>query len=123
MASIMEPTRSTAPAQTPIRITSVDAFRGFVMLLMMAEVLHFGPMAANFPGNSVWSFLKDHQSHVEWQGCSLHDLIQPSFSFLVGVAVPFSLANRLARGQGLGWATLHAAWRAALLIFLGVFLR
>ena len=32
-------------------------------------------------------------------GCSLHDLIQPSFSFLVGVALPFSLASRLARGQ------------------------
>ena len=36
---------------------------------------------------------------VEWTGCSLHDLIQPSFSFLVGVALPFSMASRLARGQ------------------------
>ena len=33
------------------------------------------------------------RSHVEWVGCSLHDLIQPSFSFLVGVALPFSLAE------------------------------
>ena len=39
------------------------------------------------------------RTHVEWVGCSLHDLIQPSFSFLVGVALPFSIAGRLARGQ------------------------
>ena len=39
---------------------------------------------------------RHHQEHVEWVGCSLHDLIQPSFSFLVGVALPFSLAGRLA---------------------------
>ena len=45
---------------------------------------------------------RHHQSHVEWTGCSLHDLIQPSFSFLVGVALPFSLASRLARGQSQG---------------------
>ena len=34
-----------------------------------------------------WELLCHHQSHVEWVGCSLHDLIQPSFSFLVGVAL------------------------------------
>jgi hypothetical protein len=31
------------------------------------------------------NFLADQQTHVEWVGCSLHDIIQPSFSFLVGV--------------------------------------
>jgi hypothetical protein len=40
----------------------------------------------------VWETLKFHTSHVAWTGCSLHDLIQPSFSFLVGVALPFSIA-------------------------------
>jgi predicted acyltransferase len=50
-------------------------------------------------------------------------MIQPSFSFLVGVAVPFSIASRLARGQKFGWMLAHAAWRALLLILLGVFLR
>jgi predicted acyltransferase len=60
---------------------------------------------------------------VDWIGCSLHDLIQPSFSFLVGVALPFSLASRAARGQSRTRMTLHAAWRALVLILLGVFLR
>ena len=35
----------------------------------------------------------------QWLGCSLHDLIQPSFSFLVGVALPFSHRQPRARGQ------------------------
>ncbi|MBY0457354.1 MAG: hypothetical protein K2V38_08460, partial [Gemmataceae bacterium] len=74
-------------------------------------------------GSGLWEFLAFHQSHVEWRGCSLHDLIQPSFSFLVGVALPFSLAARAARGEPpwKGWA--HAAWRALVLVWLGVFLR
>ena len=91
------------------------------MFLMMAEVLGFSDVASARPDNPFWRFLAHHQSHVPWVGCSLHDLIQPSFSFLVGVALPFSLANRRARGQKkMIW---HALWRAAVLILLGVFLR
>src|SRR6516165_7945143 len=100
------------PSRPPGRIGSVDAYRGFVMFLMMAEVLHLARMANTLPDSSVWEFLGYHQTHVEWVGCSLHDLIQPSFSFLVGVALPFSLASRAARGQSLGLMILHAAWRA-----------
>jgi predicted acyltransferase len=50
-------------------------------------------------------------------------MIQPGFSFLVGVALPFSIANRMARGQDRTAMALHAFWRALLLILLGVFLR
>jgi predicted acyltransferase len=60
---------------------------------------------------------------VQWTGCSLHDLIQPSFSFLVGVALPFSLMRRKAEGQPEWQRTLHAFWRAFILVLLGVFLR
>ncbi|MGV3723593.1 MAG: acyltransferase family protein [Actinomycetota bacterium] len=107
----------------PKRLISMDAYRGFVMLLMMAEVLHLSRMAEAFPDNAFWSLLAFHTTHVEWVGCSLHDLIQPSFSFLVGVALPFSLASRMARGESVRRMTLHALWRAVLLILLGVFLR
>lgn len=105
------------------RLTSLDAFRGFVMFLMMAEVLKLSRVARALPESGFWSFLAYHQSHVEWIGCSLHDLIQPSFSFLVGVALPFSLASRAARGQSHARMTWHAAWRAVVLVLLGVFLR
>ncbi|WP_250846746.1 acyltransferase family protein [Aquisphaera insulae] len=118
------PPPSLAPGQ---RLDSIDAYRGLVMFLMMAEVLEFCQVAEKVPGSNllapVWSFLCHHQSHVEWAGCVLHDMIQPSFSFLVGVALPFSIASRMARGQSPGRMTAHAVWRSFLLIFLGVFLR
>ena len=93
------------------------------MFLMMAEVLELRRVSRALPGNGFWEFLAHHQSHVEWIGCSLHDLIQPSFSFLVGAALPFSLASRAARGQPRFGMTLHAFWRALVLVLLGVFLR
>jgi predicted acyltransferase len=104
-------------------VAAVDAYRGFVMLLMMAEVLHFGRVAKSVPDSPVWQFLALHQSHVLWAGCTLHDLIQPSFTLLVGVSLPFSLASRAARGQSTWRLIAHAAWRALVLIWLGIFLR
>jgi len=93
------------------------------MFLLFAEILRTCKVAAALPGSAFWAFLCHHQSHVEWAGCSLHDLIQPSFSFLVGVALPFSLARRSQEGQP-GWrVTLHAFSRALILVLLGVLLR
>ncbi len=114
---------STTPTAPPTRILSVDAFRGFVMLLMMDSALRIADMAKQFPGDFIWEQLDFHTDHVKWTGCSLHDLIQPAFSFLVGVSLPFSITNREERGQGFGWMLFHAVWRAALLMFLGIFLR
>ena len=112
---------SVTPAST--RLTSIDAFRGLVMFLMMAEVLHLSGVARALPDSTFWAFLAHHQSHVEWVGCSLHDLIQPSFSFLVGTALAFSVANRVVRGQSVSRMFGHAIWRSFLLIALGIFLR
>jgi predicted acyltransferase len=113
----------TPEAASSRRLLSIDAYRGLVMFLMMAEVLHLCRVSRALPESGFWAFLCHHQDHVAWVGCSLHDLIQPSFSFLVGVALPFSLAARQARGQSLGKMTAHAFWRAAVLVMLGIFLR
>ena len=114
----------STPSCAPVgRNVAVDAYRGIVMLLMMAEVLQFSRVAQAFPGNWFWRFLAYNQTHVEWAGCSLHDLIQPSFSFLVGVALPYSIASRLAKGGTFGKLFVHALWRAFLLAALGIFLR
>jgi heparan-alpha-glucosaminide N-acetyltransferase len=119
---LLEPSAASGADAAPARIGSIDAYRGLVMFLMAAEVLELRSIAKNVP-TDFWKFLAWHQTHVEWAGCTLHDLIQPSFSFLVGVALPFSIASRLARGQSKWWMTLHALWRAILLVLLGVFLR
>lgn len=106
-----------------MRLMSLDAYRGFVMFLMIAEVLHLGQMARNFPESGFWAFLASQQSHREWVGCSLHDMIQPSFTFLVGVALAFSIGNRANKGQSFARMLWHAISRSFILIFLGIFLR
>jgi predicted acyltransferase len=60
---------------------------------------------------------------VAWAGCSLHDLIQPGFSFLAGAALPYSIASRMARGYTFAPLFGHALWRSFVLIVLGIFLR
>lgn len=114
-----------APAaqQAVARNVAVDAYRGLVMILMMAEVLQLARVAHAFPGNWFWAVLGFNQTHSEWAGCSLHDIIQPSFSFLVGVALPYSIASRLRKGATFGPLFAHALWRSFLLIILGIFLR
>ena len=109
--------------QPVARNSAMDAYRGFVMFLMMAEVLRLARVAQAFPGNWFWNILAYNQTHVEWAGCSLHDLIQPSFSFLVGVALPYSIASRMAKGATFGKLFGHALWRSLLLVALGIFLR
>jgi heparan-alpha-glucosaminide N-acetyltransferase len=105
------------------RNLTIDAYRGFVMLLMMAEVLRLPALARQYPGNPLLDFLAFHQSHVAWEGCSLHDMIQPSFSFLVGVALPYSLASRVASGASFGKLFSHTLWRSLVLVAMGIFLR
>lgn len=107
----------------PSRNVALDAYRGFVMLLMMAEVLHLSRVAQAYPDSLFWRVLAFNQTHVAWAGCSLHDLIQPSFSFLVGVALPYSIASRLAKGDTFRNMFGHALWRSFLLVALGIFLR
>jgi len=119
---IVPPAESTARAPVARNI-AVDAYRGFVMLLMMGEVLSFAKVWQAYPASWFWHILAYNQTHVEWAGCSLHDMIQPSFSFLVGVALPYSIASRTAKG-GTFWKVFgHAVWRAFLLAALGIFLR
>lgn len=118
-----------APVEKPVapfsaaRNVAVDAYRGLVMVLMMAEVLELARVARAYPGNWFWGFLGYNQTHVEWFGCSLHDTIQPGFSFLVGVALPYSIASRMRKGATFGPMFAHALWRSFILIALGIFLR
>src|SRR2546426_939011 len=109
--------------EPPGRLTSMDAYRGFVMLLMASEGLRIAEVAHSFPNSPVWQFLASQVDHVEWVGCSLWDLIQPSFTFLAGVALAFSYASRKARGQTWGEMLRHALIRSVALVLLGVFLR
>jgi hypothetical protein len=45
-------------------------------------------MARAFPQRTFWRIFAYNQTQVEWAGMSLHDTIQPGFTFLAGVALP-----------------------------------
>lgn len=105
------------------RNIAVDAYRGLVMVLMMGEVLQFAHAAAAYPGSTIWRLLAYNQTHVEWSGMSLHDMIQPSFTFLVGVALPYSLRSRQRKGESFRRMLAHTMFRSLVLIALGIFLR
>jgi predicted acyltransferase len=116
--------RAAAPSRPATgRIASIDGLRGLVMFLMLAEAMRLWTVHDAFPGSRFWGFVAFNTEHVPWQGCSLHDLIQPAFSLLVGAALPFSIASRLSRGATFAQLFRHAVWRSLALIFLGIFLR
>ena len=94
---------STAPAED--RLLSLDAFRGFTMLLLISH--GFGIFHA-FKGQADWA---NQFEHAAWAGCTLWDLIQPAFTFIVGVAMPIAFARRAAPWR-------HVARRAVVLVVL-----
>lgn len=109
------------------RLPSIDIYRGMVMFLMLAEVMHLYRLREVFDGDNIAGriaeWIRFHTTHVEWVGCSLHDMIQPSFTFLVGVSLVFSIASRVGQGQTQVQMLVHALWRSCALVFLGIFLR
>lgn len=108
---------------TPTRLTSLDAYRGFTMLAMVSSGLGLRTIAEQHPDSPIWKQIHYHLEHVDWVGCAAWDLIQPSFTFMVGVSMAFSYAARKAKGDSWGRMFFHALWRGLALTLLGVFLR
>src|SRR5947199_5985028 len=90
-AAVAAPERK---AEGSTRLLSLDAFRGLVMTLMLAERMRLPEVARAFPHSALWALIALNTEHVEWQGCSSHDLIQPVSSFLLCAGLPFSIAFR-----------------------------
>ena len=77
-------TASCSDAACPKRrLASLDAFRGIAIGLMIL---------VNSPGDpgNVYSLLR----HAAWNGWTIADTIFPSFLFMVGVSIVFSLDKR-----------------------------
>ncbi len=120
-----EPTKSG-------RLVSLDAFRGLIMLTLAGAGFGLFGLAneklKSDPNSGFWHFVAFQTEHPEWNssfnyvGVSYWDLIQPSFMFMVGVAMPFSYTKRLNRGDSFWRMAGHALVRSIILVLLGVFL-
>jgi heparan-alpha-glucosaminide N-acetyltransferase len=96
------------------RLVSLDAYRGFIMLLLASS--GFGlAVLQHYPN---WAWLARQVDHASWEGCTFWDLIQPAFTFMVGVAMPFAFARRISQGAATWELFRHVAWRSLLLIVL-----
>lgn len=102
------------------RLLSLDLFRGITMFLLLAEGTHiFYFLNAAVPGNIFFrQFL-----HAEWQGMHFWDLIQPYFTFIVGIGMAFSLRKRHERGDSRAKTFKHIMLRCLILFFLGIMLQ
>ncbi len=100
---------ATATTARPARLVSLDVLRGLTIAAMML---------VNKQGNDEgYAALQ----HVPWHGATPTDWIFPFFLFMVGVALPFSIASRRRQGATDAAILRHALGRAAILFALGVF--
>ena len=107
---------------TSERLVSLDILRGATMAFLCLEVLRLPLGTQHYPDSVFWHVVSTQASHATWTGMTLWDLIQPAFMFMVGVALPWSVANRRARGQTSDGLWRHALWRSVALILLGLML-
>jgi predicted acyltransferase len=96
------------------RLASLDVYRGLIMLALVAEGFGFSVLQ-NHRG---WEWLAAQVDHAAWEGCTFWDLIQPAFTFMVGVAMPFAFARRMSEGAGARGVFGHVVRRALILIVL-----
>jgi predicted acyltransferase len=98
------------------RISSVDFFRGLIMVLLMLEAAGlYHHVQELYPNPLVAQFF-----HHPWNGLYLWDLIQPAFMFIAGVGMALSLHRQ--KGQGITWNHLFTKVlkRSGWLFFWGV---
>ena len=98
------------------RLISLDAYRGAVMVALISHGFGFQALK----GHPYWGFLAVHTNHVQWEGCVFWDLIQPSFMFMVGVAMPFAFQKRESLAQSSGYIFAHVLKRAVYLCLIAI---
>jgi predicted acyltransferase len=106
----MTPSRNSGKsAGKSARLMSLDVFRGMTVVFMII---------VNTPGT--WSHVYAPLRHASWHGCTPTDLVFPSFLFISGVAMWYSL--RKFNFEFSGPALFRIIRRVALIFAVGLFL-
>ncbi len=102
------------------RVLSIDFFRGFVMFFLVTGISGiFSEWVKTGNAGDLITTLNTQFRHGIWYELTYWDLIQPFFMFIVGVAMPFSLAKRMERGEPWEKSLQHALTRSFWLLVLG----
>jgi heparan-alpha-glucosaminide N-acetyltransferase len=98
---------------TTERITSIDIFRGLMILTMI-----FVNDLASIHNIPAWM----KHAPTEADTMTFVDLVFPAFLFIVGMAIPFAIQKRIDRGETTAHIWKHILIRTIGLIVLGVFM-
>jgi predicted acyltransferase len=107
------PAPASAPELTertitgPPRVLSVDLLRGVTIAFMIL---------VNDPGD--WKHVFAPLDHAPWNGWTLTDLVFPTFLFLVGASIIFSLDTRAKKGDCRKTLSGHVILRAVKILVL-----
>ena len=97
--------------ELPARLVSLDVFRGLTIA---------GMVLVNNPGS--WDHIYWPLDHAKWNGWTPTDLIFPFFLFIVGVAIPLALGERVEAGGSKRDLYLKIIKRTIIIFLLGEFL-
>ena len=100
------------------RLVSLDAFRGFDMLIIIGFDRVFRALGkCIYGGDGGW--MAEQMSHPYWFGLSFYDTVFPTFLFIAGIAFPFSYARQKEKGVSPLRIHLSVLKRAVVLVMLG----
>nr|WP_246301748.1 DUF5009 domain-containing protein [Granulicella arctica] len=88
---------------------SLDILRGITVAVMIL-------VNNNGSGDDAYRTLM----HSRWNGCTLADVVFPTFLFIVGTSLVFSFRARLSRGESRHSLMAHVVKRAAIIFLLGL---
>src|SRR5215471_13820055 len=103
-------------ATRPLRVTSIDALRGFVMFMMIFvnDLAGAGKIVPD------WMVHFSDRHHRGESGMTFVDLVFPAFLFIVGMSIPLALGARRSKGEPV-WKTIgHILVRTISLLAIGI---
>jgi heparan-alpha-glucosaminide N-acetyltransferase len=92
------------------RISSIDIMRGLTLVLMLFVNDLYMPGVPSWLGHRPANF----------DGMGLADWVFPGFLFMVGMAIPFSIGNRISKGENTFSIARHIIIRTISLLIIGV---
>ncbi len=107
------------PSLSPKRLVSIDALRGFDMLLISGADALFHQLKGK-TGLAWVDAAASQFQHPVWFGFTFYDFIFPLFLFIAGVSIPFSLSRALEQGISKNELYRKAFFRMLILIGLGM---
>lgn len=104
---------------TSQRLVSIDALRGFDMLMICG----LGAFIESLEGKTSVGWVNSLAAqfhHTQWHGFTFYDFIFPLFLFIAGVSIPFSMNAALAKGVPKNDLYKKAFRRMLILVALGI---